>query len=124
MRWKAADSPRRRVTVRLGVLAAFCCAVSAQAADRFYVYNMTTSTEFTAIYLAPAGTQAWGPNQTLNDKDHSLETSERLPVTGIAHGRFDVRIQDSKGRTCIKHGVDLTRETTFDIRDADLSGCR
>src|SRR3954468_5519804 len=41
----------------------------AQAADRFYVYNMTTATEFKGIYLAPAGTTDWGRNQTLNDKD-------------------------------------------------------
>jgi hypothetical protein len=124
MKSKAADSPMRRAMLRLGILAACGCGAPVQAADRFYVYNMTTSTDFTAIQLAPAGTQDWGANQTLNDKDHSLETSERLPINGVGHGRFDVRLRDGKGRTCIKPGVDLTKETTFDIRDADLSGCR
>jgi hypothetical protein len=121
---RAGKSPVRRSLFGLGVLAACCCSAAAPAADRFYVYNMTTATDFKAIYLAPAGTQRWGRNQTLNDKDHNLEASERLSVTDVGHGRFDVKLQDSKGRTCIKRGVDLTKETTFDIRDADLSGCR
>jgi hypothetical protein len=97
---------------------------AAGAADRFYAYNMTTSTEFTSLSLAPANTQRWGKNQTLNDKDHSLEASERLAITGISHGRFDVRLTDSKGHTCLKRAVDLTKETTFDIRDSDLATCR
>jgi opacity protein-like surface antigen len=113
----------RRAILALALSAA-CGSATAQAADRFYAYNMTTSTQFSAVYLAPAGTQRWGRNQTLNDKDHGLETSERLAITGVSHGRFDVKLQDSKGRVCIKRGVDLTKDTTFDIRDADLSGCR
>ena len=90
----------------------------------FFVYNLTTSTEFTGVFLAPAGTQNWGPNQALNDKDHSLDVTERLRITGIARGRFDVKLQTEKGRTCVKSNVDLTKETTFDIRDTDIAGCR
>ncbi len=94
------------------------------AADRFFAYNLTTSTEFTGLFLAPAGTENWGANQALNDKDKSLDASERLLLTGIAHGRFDVKLRDRKGRTCVKRDVDLTRDTSFDIRDDDLADCR
>jgi len=96
----------------------------AAAADRFFVYNLTTSTEFTGLFLAPAGTENWGANQALNDKDKSLETSERLPLTGISRGVFDVKLQDRKDHTCVKRGVDLRRDTSFEIRDADLVDCR
>ena len=107
-----------------GLLAAVAACGGAGAAERFFAYNLTTATEFTGVFLAPAGSQDWGPNQALNDKDHSLETSERLPLTGIARGRFEVKLETRKGRSCIKHDVDLTRETSFDIHDADLAGCR
>ncbi|CAH2602256.1 conserved exported protein of unknown function [Rhodovastum atsumiense] len=95
----------------------------AQAADRLYVYNMTTATEFKGVYLAPAGTTNWGANQALNDKDHSLDVSERLAITGLSRGRFDVRLQDDKGRTCLKRGVDLTKDASFEIREEDLATC-
>src|SRR3954469_21632536 len=103
----------RNAPWRAWLIAAIACGPAwfpAHAADRFYVYNMTTSTEFKGVYLAPAGTTNWGRNQTLNDKDHSLEMSERLAVTDISRGVFDVRLQDDKGRTCIKRNVDLTKE--------------
>ena len=96
----------------------------AAAADRFFAYNLTTSTEFTGLFLAPAGTDNWGANQALNDKDKSLETSERLPLTGISRGVFDVKLQDRKDHTCVKRGVDLKRDTSFEIRDTDLVDCR
>jgi hypothetical protein len=115
-------SKRRATTILL--LLALGASTRVGAADRFFIYNLTTSTEFTGVFLAPAGTENWGANQALNDKDKSLETSERLPLTGISHGMFDVKLQDRKGHVCVKHGVDLARDTSFDVRDADLAACR
>jgi len=112
-----------RATTILLLLALCVSAGVGAAADRFFVYNLTTSTEFTGVFLAPVGTETWGANQALNDKDKSLETSERLPLIGISRGKFDVKLQDRKGHVCVKRGVDLTRDTSFDIRDADLAGC-
>jgi hypothetical protein len=112
---------------RLGLAALMALAAGASlaaAADRFFVYNLTTSTTFTGVYLAPVGSQNWGGNQALNDKDKSVDPSERLAIKDIARGRFDVKLVDKAGRVCIRHDVDLTRDTTFDIRDADLSDCR
>ena len=112
----------RRVAFALGLLAASPCA--AHAADKFFAYNETTSSTFTGVYLAPAGTTEWGANQALNDKDKTLETSERLALKGIKHARYDVRLVDEKGHTCVKLGVDLAHESSFVIRDEDLQGCR
>lgn len=96
----------------------------AATAERFFAYNMTTSSTFKEVYVAPAGTTQWSANQALNDKDGTLEPSERLAIKGVGHGSYDVRVVDTKGKACVKHGVDLSRETTFVIRDEDLQACR
>jgi hypothetical protein len=97
---------------------------SAIGQTRLFVYNDTTSTDFSALYLAPAGTTAWGTNQTLNDKDKVLDHSERLTLSGVAPGKYDMKLVDTKGRTCLISGVDLTTKRNFDIRDQTISHCR
>jgi hypothetical protein len=113
---------RYAVALPVGVALLACPALA--AAEKFFAYDMTTRTDFKSVFLAPAGTQNWGPDQAANDKDHSLDTNERLTLTGITHGLYDVKLVDKKGRTCIVRGVDLTRERSFEIREKDLSGCR
>ncbi|HQT75983.1 MAG: hypothetical protein B7Z80_19400 [Rhodospirillales bacterium 20-64-7] len=93
-------------------------------AERYVAFNDTTSTVFTGVYLAPQGTGNWGPNQALNDKDKVWDYSERLTLRGVSHGLYDLKIVDRSGRACVKHGVDLRKDTTFDIRDADLQDCK
>ena len=97
---------------------------AALANDRFVAFNLTTATDFKGLYLAPAGTRDWGHNQVLNDKDKIWDASERLRLTAISRGRFDVRLVDSKGRECKMAGVDLTKDITFAVHDADLASCR
>lgn len=114
---------------KLRVMAALFAAglattATAQAGDRFAAFNSTTGTTLSGVYLAPAGTTAWGPNQTLSEHDHTLEPSERLRLKGITHGVYDVRLVDAAGHSCVKRGVDLTHETSFEIRESDLAGCR
>jgi hypothetical protein len=94
-----------------------------QADQRFFVYDLTTATKFTEVYLAPSGSARWGANQAANDKDRVLDPGERLLITAVARGIYDVKFVDPDGRICIKTGVNLTRETTFDIRDIDLAKC-
>jgi len=91
--------------------------------QKFFAYNSTTRTDFTGVYMAPAGTEKWGPNQALNDKDKSLDEGERLTLTGLSPGTFSVKLVDRSGRTCILHGVDLTKDKSFEIRDEQLSNC-
>ena len=103
--------------------AAFAMTVAASAADRFFAYNLTETTTFTGVFLAPEGTGQWGANQALNDKDKEVDPSERLPIKDIARGVFDVKLIDRRGRACIVHGVDLRKDTTFEIRESDLKDC-
>jgi hypothetical protein len=97
---------------------------SMAAGQKYFAYNNTVRTDFKGVYLAPAGTQDWGPNQALNDKDKSLEAAERLPLKGVSPGRYDVRLVTADGRTCVLRNVDLTRDNSFEVRDAQLAECR
>ena len=91
--------------------------------QKFFAYNNTTRTDFTGVYVAPAGTESWGPNQALNDKDRTLDAGERLTLTGLSAGTFSVKLVDRSGRTCIMQGIDLSKDRSFEIRDKQLSNC-
>src|SRR5712691_10680757 len=60
-------------------------------------WNLTRYT-ISELYLAPAGTTNWGPNQCKNDKDGTVDPDERLPITGVPPGRYDVKLVDASGR--------------------------
>jgi hypothetical protein len=114
-----------RHEVWLSLMLGAGCASGAAAAgpERFFMYNLTTSTTFTGVFLAPAGTGMWGANQALNDKDKAIDPSERLPIRGVHRASFDVKLVDRAGRACIARGIDLRTDTTFEIRDRDLTDC-
>ena len=102
----------------------FLTASSTMAAERLRFWNLTTTT-IAELRLAPAGTGKWGPNQCENDPDKSLDSDERLTITGIEPGRYDVKLSDKKGRTCFVHEVEVKsgRPYAFSISDKDLTGC-
>lgn len=76
--------------------------------------------KFEAILLLAA----WGPNQALNDDDKELDFGERLTLTGLNPGKYDAKLIDKLGRTCILHGIDLTTAKSFDIRDPAQVDCK
>jgi hypothetical protein len=84
-----------------------------------------TSKEFRGVYLAPAGTAQWGPNQADNDDDHAVSADERLKITGIAPGVYDVKLVEASGRTCIVGGVEVkgSGRVAFAIGEAQLTSC-
>jgi len=84
---------------------------------------MTVRTDFKELYVAQAGTQTWGTNQTLNDKDKSLDVSERIALTGLKPGHYDVKLVTENGKSCIVKNVDLTKEKTFVIKEEQISDC-
>ncbi len=104
------------------LLAAAAAPVMAQAPMRFW----NTSTRiFTGVFLAPAGTGQYGPNQALNDSDRSVSADERLKLTGVAPGRYDVRLVDGAGRSCVVPGVDVVgnKPYAFSIGEDQLRHC-
>jgi len=114
---------RRSIRAAIAALGSLALLGPARAADKFFAYNMTTSSTFKEVYLAPAGTAQWSANQALNDKDKELDPSERLPLKGVGHEKYDVRVVDAKGKACVKRGVDLSADNSFVVRDEDLKDC-
>lgn len=110
------------LALALALLPGWC--LTARAGAKYFAYNLTATTDFPGVYLAPAGTTKWGPNEALNDDDKELDFGERLTLTGVAAGIYDVKLVDKAGRTCIMHGVNMTKETSFEIRDSSLTDCK
>ena len=106
--------------VRLSV-AAMILAQPAMAKDTRF-WNLTSST-VKSLELAPAGTTAFGPNQCANDPDGAVDHDERVKVTGVAAGAYDVRLTFADGRACMAKAVRIEAGKPFSIEEKDLVGC-
>ena len=73
--------------------------------------------------MSPAGQQAWGRDQCENDRDHEVDHDERLRITDIAPGRYDVRFKDKTGRVCVVKDIEVKDGAIFSIEEKELSGC-
>jgi hypothetical protein len=106
------------------LLLLFTVPTDAWSADRMQFWNLT-GTKITKLYLAPTGTTKWGPNQCANDADGSVDPDERLRLTGLTAGHYDVKLAEASGRTCIVKDVTLQTGTAyaFSISEADLKDC-
>ncbi len=115
----------RAALFRPAVIALLCAATPCLAAGPLRFWNLTSVT-ITRLQLAPAGTQAWGANQTANDPDGAVDADERLKLSGVQPGRYDVRLTDKSGRTCLVRNVNVAADGAyaFSISDQDLRDCR
>jgi hypothetical protein len=86
------------------------------------LWNLTGET-LDRVELAPAGTTTWGKNQCANDKDGEVDFDEKLPITGISAGIYDVRVRDVHGKTCVARGIDVKDGATFVVHERDLTAC-
>ena len=104
--------------------AVVCAATGAQAADTMRFWNLT-STTITRLELAPAGTVGFGPNQCANDADGAVDHDERLKLTGLSPGHYDVRVTQKSGRVCLAKDVEVKAggRYAFSLSDQDLSDC-
>jgi hypothetical protein len=94
------------------------------AADRkpTRFWNLTANTIVT-LQMSPAGQQAWGRDQCENDRDHEVDHDERLRITDIAPGRYDIRFKDKTGRVCVVKDIEVKDGAIFSIEEKELSGC-
>ena len=115
--------PARRIIIA-STVALVLTVASGGAAERLRFWNLTTVT-LQELYLAPAGTTQWSANQCANDRDGSVDPDERLTITGVLPGRYDVKLKDKKGRTCTVTNVELVsgRPYAFSLSDKDLTNC-
>lgn len=85
-------------------------------------WNLTANT-ITSLRLSPAGRKEWGPNQTDNDSDRSVDHDERLRIAGVTSGAYDVKILDKSGRSCLVSNVQIKEGSVFTIEEKDLRDC-
>jgi hypothetical protein len=95
-------------------------AAAAERSTRFWNLTRQTISEF---YLAPAGTTNWGDNQCKNDKDGTVESDERLRITGAPPGLYDAKLKDVSGRVCLVRNIKLQAGEIFSIEEKDLTSC-
>ena len=90
----------RIVLLALIAFALVGSSVLAQDRKGIRFWNLTLYT-VTTFQMSPAGTNNWGPDQCKNDRDGTVDHYERLRITGIEPGRYDVKLADKIGRVCI-----------------------
>ena len=86
------------------------------------LWNLTAWT-ITSLKLAPVGSEKFGRNQCLNDKDATVDADERLRITGVKTGQYDARIVFKNGRVCRARNLSVVEGQIFDIADKDLVDC-
>jgi hypothetical protein len=106
--------------ILVGVLTIFV-AGPAMAKDTQF-WNLTAST-VKSLELAPAGTSAFGPNQTTNDPDGAVDHDERVKVKGVTSGVYDARLELADGRHCTVKGLHVEAGKVFNIEEKELVGC-
>lgn len=113
---------RRLIAVGV-LLLAMQGAVFAQAKGKgIRLWNLTSET-ISGFQLSPPGKDAWGANQTLNDKDKEVDHDERLRITGVEPGRYDAKVSYPNGRQCFVRDVEIKADAVFSIGDKDLKDC-
>ncbi len=95
-------------------------AVAADKPTRFW--NLTSST-ITDLRLSPAGSDAFGDNQCLNDSDHAVDHDERLKITNVVSGKYDAKVGFPKGRVCRVKNISIETGKVFSFEDKDLVDC-
>jgi hypothetical protein len=114
---------KARALMILGVLL-LTHPTGSRSADRMLFWNLTGTT-IAKLYLAPSGTAKWGADQCANDPDGKVDIDERLKLTGVTAGQYDVKLTDAAGRTCIVKNVALEagKAYAFSLSESDLKEC-
>jgi len=104
--------------------AALLTTATAQAAEQrgMRFWNLTANT-LTSLQFSPPGKNAWGKNQCENDSDKTVDHDERVLITGLTPGRYDARLIDKTGRTCVVRNVDVTN-SVFSIEEKQMTDCQ
>src|SRR5262245_45837267 len=104
----------------LVVVATSIAAIAQSRPTRFW--NLTRHT-ISELYLAPAGSTEFGPNQCKNDKDGTVDPDERLRVTDVASGTYDAKLKDVSGRSCLVRNIKVEAGEIFSIEEKELTAC-
>ena len=112
-----------RTSVLLALLIAVSVSSLTLAAEKPVRFWNLTSATVTELRLAPAGSDKFGADQCKNDRDGSVDHDERLPISDVAPGRYDLKIGYKRGKTCKVANVLIESGKVFSIEDKDLADC-
>ena len=114
----------RHASIVAVALMLMVAAAQAQTAKRsgMRFWNLTLYT-LTSLQFSPPGQNAWGKNQCENDDDKTVDHDERLRITGLTAGRYDAKLVDRIGRTCVVKDVDV-KDGVFAIEEKQLTDCQ
>ncbi|WP_315781913.1 MULTISPECIES: hypothetical protein [unclassified Bradyrhizobium] len=110
----------RRLVTAYAMLALAGSAAYAEDGPRFL--NRTGQT-IVKMYLAAAGTKNWGADQCKNDDEGMVDHNERMTLVGVKSGRYDIKLSEQGGRTCVAKNIELKEGAQFIVRDTDLTEC-
>lgn len=111
-----------RLLTGVAALAVLATTALAQQGKQTRFWNLTLYT-VTHMQMSPAGQDKWGPDQCANDRDGTVDHNERLRITGITSGRYDVKLTDKIGRKCTVRNVEVAEGTIFTIEEKQLTDC-
>ena len=112
-----------RWIIALALLVAGVGDLAAQSKGKgIRLWNLTTET-ISGFQLSPVGKDAWGPNQTLNDKDKEVDHDERLRIIGVEPGQYDAKVSYPDARQCVVRNIEIKADAVFSIADKDLKDC-
>jgi hypothetical protein len=114
---------RALIAIALGVVIRLNASPTVSAAEKPIRFWNLTSATVTELRLAPVGSGKFGADQCKNDKDGSVDHDERLPITGLAPGRYDLKIGYKGGKICMVANVAIESGKTFSLEDKDLNDC-
>jgi hypothetical protein len=97
--------------------------VLAQDRKGIRFWNLTLYT-ITTFQMSPGGDDSWSHDQCKNDRDGTVDHDERLRITGIEPGRYDVKLADKIGRVCIVRDVEVKDGAVFSIEERQLTDCQ
>lgn len=108
------------IALALVVVATTAHAQSAKRSGMRF-WNLTLYT-LTSLQFSPPGQNAWGKNQCENDDDKTVDHDERLRITGLTPGRYDAKLADKIGRTCVVKDVEV-KDGVFSIEEKQMTDC-
>jgi hypothetical protein len=106
----------------LGLFALISSVAVAADGKGIRFWNLASTTVID-LRMSPAGANAWGPNQCANDRDGTVDHDERLRITGVGPGRYDVKLAFKGGRVCTVRNIEVKDGGIFSIEDKDLTDC-
>jgi len=114
---------RRRPACVIACLATILMTCAAARADDGPRFLNRTGQTIVKLQLAAVGSKAWGPDQCKNDDEGEVDHNERMTLAGVKSGRYDIKLADKSGRSCVARNIELKEGVQFVVRDTDLTDC-